>query len=61
MQGLIIDYLQIIESIGVSSSKEQDAEMMLFPYRESYYDTEDKDKNNLVLRGINLIYGKILQ
>jgi len=61
VQGLIIDYLQLIESIGVSSSREQDADMVLFPYRESYYDTEDKDKNNLGLGAINLLYGKMLQ
>ncbi len=93
---IIIDYLQLIESVGVSSSREQevakisrelkamakslkitvialaqlsraaesrndprpmlsdlresgsieqDADMVLFPYRESYYDTENKDKN----------------
>ena len=93
---LIIDYLQLIESVGVSSSREQevakisrelkamakslkitvialaqlsraaesrndprpmlsdlresgsieqDADVVLFPYRESYYDTENKDKN----------------
>ena len=93
---IIIDYLQLIESVGVSSSREQevakisrelkamakslkitvialaqlsraaesrndprpmlsdlresgsieqDADVVLFPYRESYYDTENKDKN----------------